>query len=314
MILRRCSKKILIAIVALIIVALIYFFPNGSDEEVYKQTVEYNNASKCAIYLKDNNNYIARTTIIMKEEDVDKKIKETIESLTINGSRKEYVPNGFSAVIPEGTKVLSADLDDGLLKINFSNNFLNVPLNDEEMMIEAIVFSLTEIQEIKKVMIYVDGKLLTKLPNSKKKLPHYLTRDYGINKIYDLTTLNDSSLTTIYYLSKYNDRYYYVPVSIINNDTKNKVEIVINSLKSAPLIQNNLVSNLVNSVELLSYELNEETASLNFNSYIFNSLDEKTISEEVKYTIFLSLKDNLGVNSVIFNVDDEKIDELYIEK
>lgn len=314
MILRRCSKKILIAIVALIIVALIYFFPNGSDEEVYNQTVEYNNASKCPIYLKDNNNYIARTTIIMKEEDTLEKIKETIESLTINGSRKEYVPNGFSAVIPEGTKVLSADLDDDLLKINFSNNFLNVPLNDEELMIEAIVFSLTELQEVKKVMIYVDGKLLTKLPNSKKKLPHYLTRDYGINKIYDLTTLNDSSLTTIYYLSKYNDRYYYVPVSIINNDTKNKVEIVINSLKSAPLIQNNLVSNLVNSVELLSYELNEETASLNFNSYIFNSLDEKTISEEVKYTIFLSLKDNLGISTVIFNVDNEKIDELYIEK
>ncbi|MGM9834896.1 MAG: GerMN domain-containing protein [Bacilli bacterium] len=311
---KRCSKKILIALIALIIVALVYFFPNGSDEEVYKQTIEYSNASKCPIYLKDSNNYIARTTIIMKEEDLDKRIKETIESLIINGSRKEYVPNGFNAIIPEDTKILSLDLDDGLLKINFSNNFLNVKLNDEEMMIESIVFSLTEIPEVKKVMIYVDGKLLTKLPNSKKKLPHYLTREYGINKIYDLTTINNSSMTTIYYLSKYNDRYYYVPVSLINNDTKNKVEIVINSLKSAPLIQNNLISNLVNSVELLSYELNEETASLNFNSYIFNNLDEKSISEEVKYTIFLSLKDNLGVNEVIFNVNDEKIDELYIEK
>lgn len=313
MLFKRISKKLLIATIALIVIALVYFFPNGSDEEVYEQNVEYVEANKSPIYLRDNNNYIARTNIIMKEEDTEGKIKEILESLTINGSKKEYIPNGFQALIPENTKVLSLDLDNSLLKINFSKEFLNVSLEDEEKMIEAIIYSLTELSDVKKIMIYVDNTKLTKLPKSLKKIPQYLTREYGINKIYDLNTFSDSTITTIYYLAKYNEKYYYVPVSTINNDKTNKIEIVINSLKSTPIYQSNLLSYMVSSVELLSYEHNENVASLNFNNYILDSLDEKTISEEVKYTIFLSLKDNLGVSEVIFNVDTEKIDEISIE-
>ena len=40
MILRRISKKFLIATIALIVVALVYFFPNASDEEMYEQNIE----------------------------------------------------------------------------------------------------------------------------------------------------------------------------------------------------------------------------------------------------------------------------------
>lgn len=314
MILRRISKKFLIATIALIVVALVYFFPNASDEEMYEQNIEYIEATKGPIYLKDNNNYIARTNIIMKEEDINKRITEIISSLTVDGDKKDYIPNGFSAIIPKNTTIISQDLDNGLLKINFSKEFNNVSLDDEEGMIEAIVYSLTEIEDIKKVMIFVEGNLLSRLPHSGKKIPKYLTREYGINKIYDLNTISNSTITTIYYLAKYDDKKYYVPVSTISNDKSNKVEIVINSLKTNPIYQTNLLSYMVSSVELLSFEEKENVASLNFNTYILDDFDEKTISEEVKYTIFLSLRDNLGIQEVIFNVNNEKIDQLTIEK
>lgn len=313
MIIKRISKKILISTVALVVVALVYFFPNASDEEFYEQNIEYVEANKDAIYLKDNNNYIARTNIIMKEEDVNKKIVEIISSLTIDGDKKDYIPTGFHALIPKNTKILSQDLDNGLLKLNFSKEMLNVTLEDEEGMIEAIVYSLTEISSIKRIMIFVEGNLLTRLPNSNKKIPKYLTRDYGINKIYDLSTISNSTVTTIYYLAKYNDKHYYVPVSTFSNDKTNKIEIVINSLKTNPIYQSNLLSYMVSSVELLSFEENEDIATLNFNTYILDDFDAKTISEEVKYTILLSLRDNLGVQEVIFNVNNEKIDQLTIE-
>lgn len=313
MLFKRISKKLLVATIALIVIALVYFFPNGSDPEVYEQNIEYIEANKNPIYLKDNNNYIARTDIIMKETETEEKVKEIIESLTINSSKKDYIPNGFSALIPQGTKVLSLDFDGTLLKINFDSNFKSVSLEDEEAVIEAIVYSLTEINSIKKIMIFVDGELLTRLPNSNKKLPHYLTRDYGINKIYDLNTLADCTITTIYYLSKFNEQYYYVPVTTFSNNPNNKIEIVINNLKGNSIYNPNLLSYMVNSVELLSYELEEEKASLNFNSYIFDNFDDKTISEEVKYTILLSLKDSMGIEEVVLKVNDEEIDKLSIE-
>lgn len=313
MLFKRISKKILVATIALIVVALVYFFPNGSDEEVYEQNIEYIEANKNPIYLKDNNNYIARTNIIMKETETEEKVKEIIESLTINSSKKDYIPNGFSAVIPSGTKVLSLDFDGTLLKINFDSNFNKITMQDEESVVEAIVYSLTEIDSIKKIMIFVDGELMTRLPNSNKKLPHYLTRDYGINKIYDLNTISDCTVTTIYYLSKFNNQYYYVPVSTFSNNRANKIEIVINNLKGNYIYNPNLLSYMVNSVELLSYELEESKASLNFNSYILDNFDDKTISEEVKYTILLSLKDSMGISEVVFQVNNEEIDKLSIE-
>lgn len=313
MLFKRISKKLLVATIALIVIALVYFFPNGSDEEVYEQNISYIEANKNPIYLKDNNNYIARTNIIMKETETEEKVKEIIESLTINSSKKDYIPNGFSALIPEGTKVLSLDFDGSLLKINFDSNFKSITLQDEEAVIESLVYSLTEINSIKKIMIFIDGELLTRLHNSNKKLPHYLTRDYGINKIYDLNTLSDCTITTIYYLSKFNEQYYYVPVTTFSNNPSNKIEIVINNLKGNSIYNPNLLSYMVNSVELLSYELEESKASLNFNSYIFDNFDDKTISEEVKYTILLSLKDSMGISEVVLKVNDEEIDKLSIE-
>lgn len=310
---KRICKKLLIATIALLVIALVYFFPNGSDEEVYEQHVKYVEAKKSPIYLKDSNSYIARTNIIMKENEFEAKIKEIIEALTINSSKKEYIPNGFKAIIPEHTRLLSLDFDGSLLKLNFSEEFLNVSLEEEEQMIEAIIYSLTEINDIKKVMIFVNDSLLSRLPNSQRKLPKYLTRDYGINKIYDLQSISNSTITTTYYLAQYNNHYYYVPVSTINNDQTNKIEIVINSLKSTPLYQSNLLSYMVSSVELLSYEHNETIASLNFNTYILDNFDEKKIAEEVKYTIFLSLRDNLGIEEVIFEVNEEEIEKLSIE-
>ena len=303
MLFKRISKKLLVATIALIVIALVYFFPNGSDPEVYEQNIEYIEANKNPIYLRDNNNYIARTNIIMKETETEEKVKEIIESLT----------NGFSALSPDGTMVLSLDFDVSLLKINFDTNFKSITLQDEEAVIESLIYSLTEINSIKKIMIFVDGELLTRLPNSNKKLPHYLTRDYGINKIYDLNTLSDCTITTIYYLSKFNEQYYYVPVTTFSNNPNNKIEIVINNLKGNSIYNPNLLSYMVNSVELLSYELEEIKASLNFNSYIFDNFDDKTISEEVKYTILLSLKDSMGISEVVLKVNDEEIDKLSIE-
>lgn len=314
MIVKKIKNKLIITTIALLVVLLVYIFPNGSDPEVYEQNISYVETKTGYIYLKDNKNFIARTDVIMQSNETTDRIKEIIELLTINGSKKDYIPNGFEPLIPEKTKVLSLDLDNGLLKINFSTEFLNLTKDNEEQVIEAIIFSLTEIDKVNKIMIYVDNVKLDKLPISKRKLPLYLTKEYGINKIYNLNSLSNSSTTTIYYLSRYKDRYYYVPISTLDNSNTSKIEIVIKNLKSTPIYQNNLISYMVNEVNLISYEYENNMASLNFNNYILDNFDDNTISEEVKYTILLSLRDTLDINTVVFNVNDKKIDELSIEK
>lgn len=313
--LRKASlRKIAIATCALLIVLIIYTFPTKNDSR-YKSETNYitNNKNKSDIFLIDQNNYVAMTNIPTSSKDTVSKAKEILQTLIIDSKQSEYIPNGFTAIIPKKTKILSLDYKEDLIKVNFSSDILNIEEEKEEKMIESIVYSLTSIKDVNKVMIFVNGEILNQLPNSKKFLPETIDRKYGINKVYDLKTINNSTKTIVYYISKYNDTYYYVPITKINNDPADKVEIIINELKSNPIYQTNLISYLKANADLKDYELKENTISLSFNENLLDSLDNKNISEEVKYTISLSLKDNLNVDEVIFKINEEEIDKLALK-
>ena len=224
---------------------------------------------------------------------------------------KSYIPNNFKKIIPENTKVISKDLTDGLLKINFSKEFLNIEEENEEKLIEAVVFSLTEIKDVKKVMIFVEGEVLKELPHSKKILPNVLDRSYGINKVYELESMKDIAKVTTYYVSKMEGYSYYTPVTTIINSKNEKVEIIIEKLKTSPTYQTNLISYLTASAELLDYEILENSVNLSFNNQVLN-LDDNSIIEEVKYSIALSIRDTYDIGETIFYVDNMLIDAFFI--
>ena len=139
--------------------------------------------------------------------------KKIINSLIIGGNPTN-LPEGFKAIIPKGTKLLDYELKDGLLKINFSKEFLLVDLENEEKMLEALVYSLTTIKDVKKIMIFVEGEHLRELPKTKIKLDLYLDRSIGINKIININNIAHTSMTTVYYLSNTKNSYY-IPISYI---------------------------------------------------------------------------------------------------
>lgn len=305
---KSALRRILLASLALIILLIIYFFP--TEDEFIEESVTYIDSIEMPIFLLDKNNYVARTTIVKNKEETLDIIKEIVDALTIGGSKSNYIPENFKAIIPKNTKLIDLSLSEGLLKLNFSKEFLTIDKLYEEKMIESLIYSLTEINDVNKLMIFVEGKQLTKLPNSNKKLPNTLDKNYGINKIYNLDSIKDTSKTTVYYLSKDNDFYYYVPVTEITNDDTERVEVIIKNLQSTPIYHTNLISYLKASAVLQNYELLEDKISLSFNNYLLANLDEKEILEEVKYSIALSLRDTYNVKEVSFSVDDELIDTI----
>ena len=141
------------------------------------------------IFLVDSMEYISRTSIVKESDNTLDMIKEIIESLTIDSKKSNYIREGFKAIIPKDTKILNINLENNILTIDFSKEFLTIDENNEEKMLEAIIYSLTELDEVKKIKILVEGNNLTNLPNSNKKLPEYLDKNYGINKIYNLDSI-----------------------------------------------------------------------------------------------------------------------------
>lgn len=299
----------------LVVMLMLYLIPAVDDtvDLNKKQVLEYvypNNLE--AIYLLDINNNLTRSMIGVNNESVLTKATSLIEELTIDGKKKDIIPNQFKSLIPKGTKVNNIKLDKGILMIDFSKEFNNISIDKEEKLIESLVYTLTSIDGIDKIEIYIDGKKLTNLPNSKIKLPDLLDKSYGINKKYELTTLNNIDAYTIYYVFNCNDQVYYTPVTkYVNNDNQDKIKVIIDELASSLLYESNLMSYLDMNVKLLDYEITDKVIKLNFNDYILSDISNNLILEEVMYTIGLSLCDEFDVEKVVFNVNDKTISTFF---
>ena len=301
-------RKIMITTSALVVMALVYLFPVKDDDLKIEKNITYvDEIDKHEVFLIDKYDYVSMVTMTLNSLDKIDLLKEKIELLIIDGEKQNDVPNGFKPIIPNGTKILDLSIEEDKVTVNFSKELLNIRNELEEKMMESIVFTLTQEDNIEEVYVKVEGKILERLPNSNKLLPIPLTREYGVNKFYDFNTLHGLTMTTIYYIANNNDQTYYVPVSTINNETKEKISIIVEELKSSVIYQSNLNSYLSENVELLNYELTEEAMHLSFNDKIFDSFLNENILEEVEYSISLSVKENYDVKEVLFYVNDNLI-------
>ena len=306
---KKMIRKIIITSSALFALLLIYLIPNQEEKLNINQNLEYVNLEVATntIYLLDNYNYLGKTEVVVNSVTTEEKVKELVEVLISGGSGENKIPNGFKSILPSDTKILSVKYEDGLIKIDFSKELLNINKELEEKMIEAIIYTVTSVDEVDKLIIYVEGDILTKLPQTKINLPSTLDRNFGINKTYDFTKTDDINQVTVYYLNKHNDNYYYVPVTKYLNDNRDKIKIIIDELTSTNTYNTNLLSYLNSNTEILAIEEQPDILELTFNSYIFSDVESKDILEEVIYTICLSVKDNYDVSEVVIKSEDEEI-------
>lgn len=295
-------RRIAISSIALLILIITYLFPTKNETQEYKQKLSYSNISTTAVYLLDKHQYVSRVNTKINNQETIERIKEIIKILTIKSKESEYLPTGFNGLIPEGTTILNLSLENKLLKIDFSKDFLNTTKDNERKMIESIIYSLTELEEVENILIFVEGNQLLELPFSKEKLPSILNKDFGVNKIYDLDSIKNTTKTTIYYGSKTEDLFYYVPVTYVNNDEQEKIEIIIEKLKNSPIYESNLISYLHANAEITNYEILENEVKLSFNNELLDGLKDEKILEEVQYTIFLSIRDTYNVDQVNFTI------------
>ena len=301
----------MIATLALFSLFLLYLIPDNQELEytLSNDDIEYEYTnSDSVVYLLDSNDYVARTFIPGGKGEIQEQAKYLLESLIIDGPKNNSIPNGFRQLIPAGTEIKDLSLENKVLTINFSKELLDINEKYEEKMLESIVYTLTNIEGIDSVVIKVEGEVLKELPNSKKQLPTSLDRSYGINKYYDISSVNNVDSYTIYYVSSYNNNEYYVPVTkYINNADNDKVKIIIDELSSSPIHETNLMSFLSANASLINYEQDGDILKLNFNDAILENKSSNKILEEVIYTISLSVKDNYDVEEVSFLVNDKEI-------
>lgn len=300
---RRAFRKIIITTFSLLTVFAICIIPNSlNSKDNFLDTkidLEYvNNLGTNEIYLLGPNKYLVKTNVLLETDNMNTKIRSILDYLTIQKSDK--LPTGLSGIIPMNTKVNNVEIKESIVTIDFSKELLDVKEELEERLIEAITYSIINIDGVEAIKIKVDGNLLTELPKTKKKLPELLNRNFGINKVFDIDNLNGIQKVTLYYLDKISNQNYYVPVTKYLNDDREKINIIIDNLSSNYIYESSLVSLLNQNTELINYEIEDEIMTLNFNNSIFT---HDKILEEVTYTIKESVCSTYLVKSVILEVE-----------
>lgn len=307
-VIKRISlKKISICLIAIAAIFLFYLFPTNDKLKINEELEYIEEGNVSTIFLMDSNNYLAKTSISLDASDITSKAKKLLTALIQGEKYTEKIPNGFKSIIPNGTKILNIEYKDEVIKVDFSSELMDTNVDNEEKIIEAIVYTLTSIDNVKYVIIYMNGKILTKLPQSNITLPSALDRSFGINKEYNINSDKNITKTTVYYINKYNDKEYYVPVTKVSNDSREKVQIIIEELSNTSTYNANLMSYLNSNTKVVSLNEDKNQLVIDFNDYIYNDIDSNEILDEVIYTICLSVQDNYNVDTVVFTVDNKEI-------
>ena len=79
------------------------------------------------------------------------------------------------------------------------------------------------------------------------------------------------------------------------------------TIQEAYTYETNLMSFLNYNTKLTGYDIKDDVLTVDFNEYLFDDANSKSILEEVIYSISLSVRDNYDVKEVIFTVNGKEI-------
>lgn len=262
-------------------------------------------ATRVTLYHKSEQGYVAPVTL--QVPNTESIAKQSLEFMVKGGPGEAYLPNGFQALLPEGTE-LSVDIAEKLAKVDFSREFLNYDAADERKILEAITWTLTSFPTIDQVELSVNGEKLTAMPNG-LPLNGALTRKMGINlEVANGVEIGRSTPVTLYFLNQTNpEQAYYVPVTrLVERTPQDELAgKALEELVKAPSDYKGLVSVLAADAKLLemSQSVDQELLTVDFDEGLLDANDY--VSAAAVHSVVLSLTENTGANQVQILVNGE---------
>lgn len=290
MLLTKSINKIFRTTMTLFILLTIFTIINTSSEKSIRTNVEIQqiDVEKQSIYLLSNDNYLVKANIKIEESSIENKVIQIIENLKVSN-------NNLYGYLPKQVNVNSVLYENNNIKINFSSKFNEI--ENKDLVITGIVYSLLELPNVDTVEILVDNKYL----DGYEKV---LDKTIGINKEYLINNRNNINKVVIYYYNEINNNEYLTPVTKYINDNREKVEIIIEELRNN--IPNNLISYISDDIKLNSYREENELMVLDIYSNLVNENDN--ISTKINSLIVESIFENYDVNTILIQKNGEKTD------
>lgn len=277
---------------------------NKNDTPVINNNVTITNGVKRQVYLMNKENLVMPLTVTIERKDaVLDEIKELVNLLKEDSSLSN---EKFNKVLSKDCNLKNITLEDTTVTLNFNESFNNYDVNKEKQIVESLVWTCLQYDEITNVKLQVEDKDLNYMPLNNTPLPTSLNKDIGINShLYIGDTTKET--VNVFYETTIEDDKYFVPVSIKVDNYENNYEEIINGMNfKLPLYTNLKVPSLVNRIEVLKYNDLDENSNLNLELSSKALYDEKTIDSSVFDLLVMNLmfNDN-NIDTVSVSVNEE---------
>lgn len=254
------------------------------------------------VYLLDDNKFLIPLSV-----DVSGKDYIVDEIYTVVSNLRDLEVEGFTSVIAKDVKINKIELEDGILNIDFSKEFLVYQNDLEEKIIESLTWSVLDFNEVRGLTISVEGVKLEKMPINGLQLPSVLNKDIGINKYHDM--VNDyqgSDNVVLLYEKVIGNNSYYVPVTRRVIKESNDTMTIMNAIDSeigilSGLKQIDMVKGLSN--DAFDYDDSKVSVSIGREHLVEDNLVDATLYE----IIMVTFEYNDVSSQVGFIVDQEDV-------
>jgi germination protein M len=247
-------------------------------------------------YYEDEDGYLVPVnTEIPYEEGI---AKATLRSLIVGSDiEKKIAQSGLHGVLPEGTEIRGMAIKEGLCRIDLSKQVLNTKsYEQEENMVKAITYTLTEFPTISKVEILVDGQIVVSLP-----------KGYSLDTAFERENINlvgsDDGVNYMVYFKAPDTEVagYYVPLTFSAKTVENPVVAVVQKLFSGAPKDTELSNKIPYGVSLQGVKISGDTAILNLGIGAVNLSEEEY--EDMNEIVVLCIKQFGNIAKVDYTIE-----------
>src|SRR5690625_3051703 len=99
---------------------------------------------------------VAAQTLELPISDNKEVATQVLTYLIKGGPVTPILPNGFQAVLPEGTEILGLSLqEDGTLIVDVSEEFEDYEAEDELKILQAMTYTLTQFDSVDRIKLWI---------------------------------------------------------------------------------------------------------------------------------------------------------------
>lgn len=258
------------------------------------------NTMSATIYYADDKGFVVPLRVSIPKADAP--ASQALAYMTPEKSASLLNQTDLHSVLPAGTKA-SVDLKGDTATVNFSKEVLDIKVpKTEQQMVDAVVWTLTEFPNIKKVQFKVNGEIRPTLTGN-TPIGQPVGRANGINlQVSEKINPSETSKVTVYYQgsNKAGNFNYLVPVTrLIPKTNDDIVKTTIAELSAGPMTAA-LHPTIATATKLLDAKVSGDTVNLDFENIMMEGAS--TQQQNILNSIVLSVLENTTAQKVKITV------------